>query len=79
MSLGAAVSTYTGQNIGAGLKDRVRKGFNSATLVSSILRWQLVWFSGFLQPSIASIFGKDADVIRIGANGLRITCCFYIF
>ena len=36
MSLGAAVSTYTGQNIGAGLKDRVRKGFNSATLVSSI-------------------------------------------
>lgn len=26
MSLGAAVSTYTGQNIGAGLKDRVRKG-----------------------------------------------------
>ena len=79
MSLGAAVSTYTGQNIGAGLKDRVRKGFNSATLVSSIFALAVGVVFWIFAPSIASIFGKDADVIRIGANGLRITCCFYIF
>ena len=79
MSLGAAVSTYTGQNIGAGLKDRVRKGFNSATLVSSIFALAIGVVFWIFAPSIASIFGKDADVIRIGANGLRITCCFYIF
>ena len=79
MSLGAAVSTYTGQNIGAGLKDRVRKGFNSATLVSSIFSLAVGVVFWIFAPSIASIFGKDADVIRIGANGLRITCCFYIF
>ena len=79
MSLGAAVSTYTGQNIGAGLKDRVRKGFNSATLVSSIFVLAVGVVFWIFAPSIASIFGKDADVIRIGANGLRITCCFYIF
>lgn len=79
MSLGAAVSTYTGQNIGAGLKDRVRKGFNSATLVSSIFALAIGVAFWIFAPSIASIFGKDADVIRIGANGLRITCCFYIF
>ena len=79
MSLGAAVSTYTGQNIGAGLKDRVRKGFNSAILVSSIFALAVGVVFWIFAPSIASIFGKDADVIRIGANGLRITCCFYIF
>ena len=79
MSLGAAVSTYTGQNIGAGLKDRVRKGFNSATLVSSIFALAVGVVFWIFAPSIASIFGQDADVIRIGANGLRITCCFYIF
>ena len=79
MSLGAAVSTYTGQNIGAGLKERVRKGFNSATLVSSIFALAIGVVFWIFAPSIASIFGKDADVIRIGANGLRITCCFYIF
>ena len=79
MSLGAAVSTYTGQNIGAGLKDRVRKGFNSATLVSSIFALAFGVVCWIFAPSIASIFGKDADVIRIGANGLRITWCFYIF
>ena len=79
MSLGAAVSTYTGQNIGAGLKDRVRKGFNSAKLVSSIFALAIGVVFWIFAPSIASIFGKDADVIRIGANGLRITCCFYIF
>lgn len=32
MSMGAAVSTYTGQNLGAGKIDRVKKGFNTATI-----------------------------------------------
>ena len=52
MSLGAAVSTYTGQNIGAGLKDRVRKGFNSATLVSSIFALAVGVVSGFLHRQL---------------------------
>ena len=36
MSIGAAVSTFTGQNLGAGNIKRVIKGFNSANVINAI-------------------------------------------
>ena len=79
MSLGAAVSTYTGQNLGAGKTDRVVKGFNSSNVMNVIFSAVvLVLFWTFTSP-IASIFGKDAEVLRIASDGLRITSCFYVF
>lgn len=79
MSLGAAVSTYTGQNLGAGKTDRVVKGFNSSNVMNVIFSAVvLVLFWTFTSP-IVSIFGKDADVLRIASDGLRITSCFYVF
>ena len=38
----------------------------------------LVLFWTFTLP-IVSIFGKDAEVLRIASDGLRITSCFYVF
>lgn len=58
MSLGAAVSTYTGQNLGAGKTDRVVKGFNSSNVMNGIFSAVvLVLFWTFTSP-IVSIFGK---------------------
>ena len=79
MSLGAAVSTYPGQNLGAGKTDRVVKGFNSSNVMNVIFSAVvLVLFWTFTSP-IVSIFGKDAEVLRIASDGLRITSCFYVF
>ena len=79
MSLGAAVSTYTGQNLGAGKTDRVVKGLNSSNVMNVIFSAVvLVLFWTFTSP-IVSIFGKDAEVLRIASDGLRITSCFYVF
>ena len=79
MSLGAAVSTYTGQNLGAGKTDRVVKGFNSSNVMNVIFSAVvIVLFWTFTSP-IVSIFGKDAEVLRIASDGLRITSCFYVF
>lgn len=79
MSLGAALSTYTGQNIGAGKQKRVVKGFNSATLISSIFALVILGIFWIFAPQIVSIFGKDKEVLSIGVWGLRITSSFYIF
>lgn len=78
-SLGAAVVTYTGQNIGAGQVDRVKKGFRSASLMClafSILMLPVAYFGA---EGIMRIFirGTETDVIRIGMEGLRITAFFY--
>ncbi len=79
MSLGAAVSTYTGQNLGAGKTDRVVKGFNSANVMNVIFSAVIILLFWTFTSPIVSIFGKDQDVLNIATDGLRITCCFYMF
>lgn len=78
-SLGAALTTYTGQNIGAGRIDRVKQGYKAGF-------WSVVVFSivmlipcQLLGEQIVGVFVTDPEVIAIGARGLAITSCFYFF
>ena len=76
-SLAAAVTTYTGQNIGAGKIDRVRKGFRSSVLMAlgfSLCMLPLAYLFG---ESVIRFFVEDPEVIRIGAAALRITSICY--
>ncbi|MDE6909201.1 MAG: MATE family efflux transporter [Lachnospiraceae bacterium] len=78
-SLGTALTTYTGQNIGAGKIDRVKQGykagFKSVVVVSIIMLIPCQLFG----ETIVSIFVTDPEVIAIGAKGLSITSFFYFF
>lgn len=78
-SLGTALTTYTGQNIGAGKIDRVKQGykagFKSVVVVSIVMLIPCQLFG----EAIVSIFVTDPEVIAIGAKGLSITSFFYFF
>ena len=77
MNLGMAVSTFVGQNLGAGKPERVRRGHSSALLVGlgiSVTIGVLVIAFG---PALISLFTPDAEVIRIGARYLLIVGAFY--
>lgn len=81
MSLGAAVASFTGQNIGADKIDRVKKGAKSATkiiLIFSLLMLPVMYFGG---QYIMRLFTKkeDFEVVMYGVEGIRITCFFYSF
>lgn len=76
-SLGAAVATFTGQNIGAGDIARVKKGYHTSTLICAVFSLIMIPVSFFGGSYIMSIFVNDPDVIRIGAMGIRITGFFY--
>lgn len=81
MSLGAAVASFTGQNIGAGKIDRVKKGIKSATfiiLTFSLIMLPVMYFGG---EYIMRLFTQkqDIDVVRHGVQGIRITSFFYSF
>ena len=79
MSLGAAVATYTGQNIGAGKLDRVKLGFIKAIICSSSFAiFIFIIFQNFA-GKIVQIFGNDPIVEKYSIVGLRITCTFYVF
>lgn len=75
-ALGTAMVTYTGQNIGAGKKDRISSGVKAAMQISTAISLVLlVVFWIFGQP-IMSIFVSNKTIIDIAATGIRITSLF---
>ncbi|MDD6039056.1 MAG: MATE family efflux transporter [bacterium] len=77
-SLGLAMSTFAGQNAGAGKYDRVRDGAKKSILlvaVFSVLMIAVMWM--FSKP-IVRLFIENQEVIEIGAKGLRITSLMYV-
>lgn len=77
-TLGAAMSTYCGQNYGARKYDRVYDGYRKGFLVIALLAVFLTLSMQFLGGWITGLFVTDPEVIAIGAFGLRITSLFYI-
>jgi len=78
-SLGMAMSTFTGQNIGAGKEDRVKTGIKYGIIImlcSCLIFIPMAQFGGRV---IMSMFVKEVDVIEFGAQALKLTSWFYIF
>ncbi len=76
-SLGAALMTFSGQNMGAGKPDRVRQGFRQATGVAFVFSMAMLPVMYLFGDTIAGFFVKEAEVISIGSRALRITSLFY--
>ncbi|MDO5345958.1 MAG: MATE family efflux transporter [Lachnospiraceae bacterium] len=77
-SLGMAVATFTGQNLGARNIERVKTGYHRASLLVvmfSLLMCGMMWIFG---DNFVHLFVKDADVVAIGGRAVRITSIFYI-
>ena len=79
ISLGAAMASYTGQNIGAGRYDRVQRGFKSANIMNFIFAAVIIFVFWVFTEPIVSLFGKDAQTLKYAVDGLRITSAFYFF
>jgi len=78
MSLGAAATTFVGQNLGARKPERVKRGHLSAVLLGgaySLLTAAAVILFG---RALMGIFSADAEVIAIGARYLFIVGLFYV-
>ncbi len=76
-SLGMALTTYSGQNIGAGKPERVKKGFRQATLMALVFSICLIPVAYLLGEQIVGIFVKEKEVIEIGSKALRINSLCY--
>ena len=78
-SLGMAMSTYTGQNIGAGNIERVKSGYKKGFLIMAIFSFCMMPLAQFFGNVIMNLFVNDAEVISLGASALKITSWFYLF
>lgn len=77
-SLGAAVSTFAGQNAGAGRYDRVATGCKKSIYIVIIFSLLMVAVMFLFSDQIVRLFVEEPEVIAIGARGLRITSFMYI-
>ena len=78
-TLGASLSTFTGQNFGAGKKERVIKGYHLSLLIMLIFSVAMLPLMQIFGDSIMKLFVDEADVIAMGGQALRITSFFYVF
>ena len=77
-SIGTALMTYAGQNIGAKNIERVKKGFWQAAGLVAIFSCIMVAVMYIFGAGISRIFVSDADVIKMSYTALKITSPFYL-
>ena len=78
MNLGAGISTITSQNLGAGEKERVKKGLRIGVgimaVVALIMTIVVINFGGIL----IALFGISAESVEIGKAFFRALAMFYL-
>lgn len=77
-AFGIAITTFVGQNYGAGKKARVLKSTRVALGMDFIISAGLVLFLIFFRVFLFSLFTTDAAVIQIGADMLMFITPWYI-
>jgi putative MATE family efflux protein len=78
MNFSMALTTFVGQNIGAGKYDRVRRGYLSTLAMSGGFAVLVSLAMVFLKVPLMHIFTTDARVIEVGSEYLVIVGSFYI-
>ena len=76
-SIGMALTTYSGQNMGAGELGRVKKGLHRGTFIVLIFSLAMIPIAYLFGKNIVGFFVKESDVIDIAYRALRITSLFY--
>ncbi len=77
-TLGASLSTFSGQNYGAKNNERVVEGLKKGMImmvIFSLLMLPVIQFGGRF---IVRLFVNDVDVIEMGSHALSITSYFYV-
>ncbi|MFH0867231.1 MAG: MATE family efflux transporter [Bacteroidota bacterium] len=78
MNFSMALMAFTGQNIGAGKYERVRKGLFSTQWMTGLISVSVSILVLVFAIPLMSAFTGDAEVIRIGKEYLMIIGGFYI-
>ena len=72
-----ALSTFVGQNLGAGKHDRVKKGVVFGILCSCLMAESIGVLSWLFAPQLIGVFNEEPSVIDFGVRHMRTICLFY--
>ncbi len=72
-----ALSTFVGQNLGAGQYDRVKKGIAFGVACSCIMAQLIGALAYFFAPQLIGFFSETQEAIGYGTQHMRTICLFY--
>lgn len=75
-SIGMAVGTFCGQNIGARNFERVKRGMHIGYLISVTYALVIAAVMIIFAEPLSMLFNKDPEVVRIAVGCLRVTMIF---
>ncbi len=78
MVFSTALSTFVGQNIGAGKTGRIKKGLSRTLIMASAVALGTTALIILLKTPLMGLFTTDQEVIRIGGEYLTIVTSFYL-
>ncbi len=78
MSLSVAITTFAGQNLGAGNYERARSGAKSGLVIGLIIMAVVLVPLYIFAPQIVTLFNKEAEVVEFGGLFIRIVAPFYL-
>ena len=78
MNFSAALSTFTGQNIGAGKMERVKKGLAATVKMISVIAISVTLIAVLFADPMMHAFSKDPAVVEAGKKYLYIVSPFYL-
>ncbi|MFC0877385.1 MATE family efflux transporter [Saccharicrinis sp. FJH2] len=78
MIFGSALSSFVGQNVGAGSMDRVNKGHITTVIMAGGISIAVSLLVILFDDQLMHLFTDAPDVVDAGKEYLRIVCSFYI-
>lgn len=76
-SFTAAITTFVGQNLGAGNKERVRKGARFGLLSSMVIAEIIGLLFYVFAPMLISAFTREPEAVAFGVQKARVCSLFY--
>lgn len=77
MSMSLALTTFVGQNMGAGRLDRIKTGIRQGMCITLVMAEIFGVFVFLTAPQLVGLFSKDAEVIAFGVRQARVESLFY--
>ena len=77
-ALSTALSTFTGQNMGADRLDRVKKGMRKCIISVVVFTVSMIGVMFMFGEPIMSLFVEETEIVEVGAKGLQILSFAYI-
>ena len=77
-ALGIAVTTFIGQNYGAGKKKRIKKGVIRSIMLAVMITLIIMFLILLLRKYVFLLFTNDENVIRIGISIIMIIAPLYL-